>query len=35
LPDNKKIDCNGIGSGLFILNLQTDKYALSFKIMIE
>ena len=35
LPDTKKIDCSGIGSGLFILSLQTDKHALSYKIMIE
>lgn len=35
LPTTKKIDCSGIGSGLFILSLQSEKFALSFKIMIE
>ena len=35
LESDKKIDCSSIGSGLFILSLQSMKYALNFKIMIE
>lgn len=35
LEYDKKIDCSSIGSGLFILNLQSMKYAVNFKIIIE